>query len=91
MRFRPANIRLINRRQNLPRLLLALSLKDNKSEDNPIDGQTLTGHSISVLRRPLDMVHHNLIDWPLRRYQRQTQPLQPLGQTGQTRIFECLL
>ena len=25
MRFRPANIRLINRRSNLPRLLLALS------------------------------------------------------------------
>jgi hypothetical protein len=53
MRFRPANIRLINRRQNLPRLLLALSLKDNKSEDNdknnPIDVQKLTGHSISVV------------------------------------------
>ena len=53
MRFRPANIRLINRRQNLPRLLLALSLKDDKSKDNdknnPIDVQKLTGHSISVL------------------------------------------
>ena len=51
MRFRPANIRLINRRQNLPRLLLALSLKDDKSKDNdknnPIDVQKLTGHSIS--------------------------------------------
>jgi len=31
MRFRPANISVINRRQNLPRLLLALSLKDDKS------------------------------------------------------------
>jgi hypothetical protein len=27
MRFRPANIRLINRRSHLPRLLLALSSK----------------------------------------------------------------
>ena len=49
MRFRPANIRLINRRQNLPRLLLALS--SNKGKDNnktnPIDVQRLTGHSIS--------------------------------------------
>ena len=54
MRFRPANIRLINRRQNLPRLLLALSLKDDKSKDNdknnPIDVQKLTGHSISDCR-----------------------------------------
>jgi hypothetical protein len=50
MRFRPANIRLINRRQNLPRLLLALS-SNNKSKDNnksnTIDVQRLTGHSIS--------------------------------------------
>ena len=55
MRFRPANIRLINRRQNLPRLLLALSLKDDENKDNyknnPIDVQKLTGHSISVLRQ----------------------------------------
>jgi hypothetical protein len=29
MRFRPANIRLINRRLNLTRLLLALSSKSN--------------------------------------------------------------
>jgi len=50
MRFRPANIRVINRRQNLPRLLLALSLKDDENKDTaPIDVQTLTGHSISVL------------------------------------------
>jgi len=51
MRFRPANIRLINRRPNLPRLLLALSLNNDKSKDNdkndPIDVQRLTGHSIS--------------------------------------------
>ena len=48
MRFRPANIRLINRRQNLPRLLRALSLKDDNDKNNPIDVQKLTGHSISV-------------------------------------------
>ena len=34
MRFRPANIRLINRRLNLPRLLLALSSKNKESNDN---------------------------------------------------------
>jgi hypothetical protein len=47
MRFRPANIRLINRRQNLPRLLLALSLNNGKSKkndkNNPIDVRELTG------------------------------------------------
>jgi hypothetical protein len=51
MRFRPANIRLINRRSHLPRLLLALSSINDKSKDNnknnPIDVQRLTGHSIS--------------------------------------------
>ena len=38
MRFRPANIRLINRRSNLPRLLLALSSKNDKgnNKNNPI-------------------------------------------------------
>ena len=37
IRFRPANIRLINRRQNLPRLLLALSSQKetNNSSPNP--------------------------------------------------------
>ena len=43
MRFRPANIRLINRRQNLPRLLLALSSNKGKDKNNPIDVQELTG------------------------------------------------
>jgi len=51
MRFRPANIRLINRRSNLPRLLLALSSEKgsdkNKNNDNeknnPTDAQRLTG------------------------------------------------
>ena len=47
MRFRPANIRLINRRSNLPRLLLALSSKNGKNNDNdknnPTDVQGLTG------------------------------------------------
>jgi len=51
MRFRPANIRLINRRNYLPRPLLALSSNSDKSKDNdknhPINVQRLTGHSIS--------------------------------------------
>ena len=51
MRFRPANIRLINRRSNLPRLLLALSSKNGKSNNNdknkPTDSQSGQGHSIS--------------------------------------------
>jgi hypothetical protein len=46
MRFRPANIRLINRRSNLPRLLLALSSGKSKNNDNdknnPIDSAELT-------------------------------------------------
>jgi hypothetical protein len=48
-----ANIRLINRRSKLPRLLLALSSKNNKRNRNdktsPTDWQTLTGHSISEI------------------------------------------
>ena len=49
MRFRPANIRLINRRSNLPRLLLALSSINGKSNDknNTTNVQGVTGHSIS--------------------------------------------
>jgi hypothetical protein len=47
MRFRPANIRLINRRSNLPWLPLALSSKNgkgnNNSKNNPTDMQELTG------------------------------------------------
>jgi hypothetical protein len=47
MRFRPANIRLINRRSNLFWLLLALSSINGKSNDNnknnPTDSQELTG------------------------------------------------
>ena len=42
MRFRPANISLINRRHYLPRLLLTLS----SFEKN--DQRTLTGHYIST-------------------------------------------
>jgi hypothetical protein len=46
MRFRPANIRLINRRSNLPRLLLALSSKSIKCNGNdkynPTNSQRLT-------------------------------------------------
>jgi len=38
MRFRPANIRLINRRLNLPRLLLALFSKSkNNDKNNPTE------------------------------------------------------
>jgi hypothetical protein len=51
MRLRPANIRLINRRLKLPRLLLALSSTNGISNDNdkinPTDSEGLTGHSIS--------------------------------------------
>jgi hypothetical protein len=47
MRLRHANIRLINRRSNLPRLLLALPSENGKSngnyKNNPIDAQALTG------------------------------------------------
>jgi hypothetical protein len=47
VRFRPANIRLINRRSNLPRLLLALSSKKETNNDNdknnPTHVQPLTG------------------------------------------------
>ena len=60
MRFRPANIRLINRRSNLPLLLLALFSINGKSNDNdknnPVYVQKLTGHSISILRRVLNMI-----------------------------------
>jgi len=58
MRFRPANIRLINRRSNLPRLLLALSSINGKSnnndKNNPTDVQELTGSlHIRALYPPL--------------------------------------
>ncbi len=45
MRFRPANIRLINRRSNLPRLRLALSSENDECNDknNPTVQQELTG------------------------------------------------
>src|SRR5450631_928728 len=43
MRFRPANIRLINRRSNLARLLRALSSgKENANHQNPTDFAQLT-------------------------------------------------
>jgi hypothetical protein len=48
MRFRPANISLINRRHYLPRLLLSLSLK-YKNKSHPYDSKMLTGsHHINV-------------------------------------------
>ena len=43
MRFRPANIRLINRRPSLPRLLLALSSENGNDKSNPTDLRKLTG------------------------------------------------
>jgi hypothetical protein len=47
MRLRHANIRLIDRRSNLPRLPLALFSKDGKSNDNdknnPTDSRELIG------------------------------------------------
>jgi hypothetical protein len=47
MRFRPANIRLINRRSNMLRLLLALFSRNSKSnrndKNNPTDSQGWTG------------------------------------------------
>jgi hypothetical protein len=42
MRFQPANIRLINRRSNLPRLLLALSSGNDNYKSNPTDLAELT-------------------------------------------------
>ena len=42
MRFRPANISLINRRHYLPRLLLTLSSK-RQIQKPPSDSQMLTG------------------------------------------------
>jgi hypothetical protein len=55
MRFRPANIRLINRRSNLLRLLLALSSgKENANHQNkPIDLAQLTRSLHIRPRRPL--------------------------------------
>ena len=41
MRFRPANIRLINRRSKLPRLLLALSSGKDKGNDNDKNNPTV--------------------------------------------------
>jgi thiol-disulfide isomerase/thioredoxin len=43
MRFRPANIRLINRRSILPGLLLALCSKPGNNKNNPTDRAQLTG------------------------------------------------
>ena len=46
MRFRPANIRWINRRSNLPRLRLALSSNNgnnNNGNNNPTDSQRFDG------------------------------------------------
>ena len=64
MRFRPANIRLINRRSNLPRLLLALFSENGESYDNdknkPTDVRELTGslHISAVSVHALTSRHH---------------------------------
>jgi len=47
MRFRPANISLINRRHYLPRLLLFLS-SNYENKNNLNHAQALTGHTIST-------------------------------------------
>ena len=47
MRFRPANISLINRRHTLPRLPLTLPWKDN-NKNKSANPCLLTGHSISI-------------------------------------------
>ena len=47
MRFRPANISLINRRLYLPRLRLTLSSSEKH------DQRTLTGHYISIYGLPV--------------------------------------
>jgi len=64
MRFRPANIRLINRRSNLPRLLLALSSKNNKQNPNDknssTDSQTLTG-SLHIRDYSPSLLQFNLL------------------------------
>ena len=84
MRLRHANIRLINRRSNLPRLLLALSsingqCNDN-SKNNPTDAQGLTGHSISDLLKPngmLSIVTPNFGSFGSMIYGEDWYPLQP--------------
>jgi hypothetical protein len=43
MRFRPANIRLINRRSKLPRLLLVLSSGKDNGNDNDKNNPTVRG------------------------------------------------
>ena len=47
MRFRPANISLINRRHYLPRLRLTLS-SNFQNKNNLTHVQPLTGHTISI-------------------------------------------
>jgi hypothetical protein len=64
MRFRPANISLINRRLNLPRLLLTLSSIEKD------DQRILTGHYISMsgwatIRQKLAMSGHGAAFPPL--------------------------
>ena len=51
MRFRPANISLINRRHYLPRLRLTLS-SNYQNKNNLTHVQPLTGHTISTDELP---------------------------------------
>jgi hypothetical protein len=70
MRFRPANIRLINRRSNLPRLLLALCSIEGKSKDNnknnPSDAPGLTGSLHISELAAIHSIHnsHCESNWP---------------------------
>ena len=64
MRSQPANIGLIDRRSNLPRLLLALSSENDDCNDNdknnPTVSRELTGHSISVrIYYPVAIASHH--------------------------------
>src|SRR5277367_4943420 len=76
MRFRPANIRLINRRSNPPRLLLALSSGKSKNNDNyksnPTDPAELT-RSLHITQLPTD--HDYAV--PTREYQPDQSSLKP--------------
>ena len=65
MRFRPANISLINRRHYMPRLLLILSLK-YKHKNHPYDLQLLTGHTISISDPIPGVGHANGCPLPIR-------------------------
>src|SRR5277367_4445262 len=63
MRFRPANIRLINRRSKLLRLLLALSSGKDKSNDNDKNNPQLCGVD-TVTPYQAESLRHKHIETP---------------------------